>query len=280
MKIKYILIAFSAFAALSMVGCKNNNKKAQSQEAAQEPTQEEVQKMKQALADTVLAHIDAFAEEYSIAYEKSFTLTTLKLTEAEKLIKPDYFLDPKEVTNFTTKSQKVNALAIYLLEYGVRKIYDMPREDVKEVIVKLAHEVNYPYDLDKRDANMTMSERIRQEYNKCKENGDIAYFWQFQNALFAEIDYIIAQNPELFFSKITEEKWQQFINRSRQKNLAMRELAKYDEEMAAVLEMFNKNRAVASDEEKAKVFEPYDSAKQFFITNKDKLLKVRNALLQ
>jgi len=69
MKNTHILIAVAMVAALSMVSCKNN-KKAESQE----PTQEEVQEMKQALADSVLAEIDAIAEKLYDASSKSFRL--------------------------------------------------------------------------------------------------------------------------------------------------------------------------------------------------------------
>jgi len=58
---------------------------------------------------------------------------------------------------------------------------------------------------------MPLSEKIKKEYEACRERGDLAYFWQFQYAIMIETGYIIAHNPELFFSKITEEQWQAFV---------------------------------------------------------------------
>jgi len=84
-----------------MVSCKNNNKKTQSKN----PSQEEVQEMKQALADSVLAEIDAFADQYSDAASKAFRLQAMELTDDEKQVKPDYLLDPSLVSKFVTKSQ-------------------------------------------------------------------------------------------------------------------------------------------------------------------------------
>jgi len=275
MKINYILIALAMVAALTMVSCKNN-KKTQSQE----PTQEEVQEMKQALADSVLAEIDAIVDEYCIAFENDFRFRGFELTEAEKLIKPDYLLDPSVSNELITKSQKINAIAFYMVDLGVRILYDMPVDEAKETIAKLASDVNIPIDLNDYDINIPRSERTRNQYNMLKENEEVTYFWQFHNAAIKETYYIIVQNPELFFSKITEEQWQQYVKRTNEKNKAMRELAKYDEEMAAVLEIFNQNRVVSSDEEKAKVSASIETHKRHLIANKDKFIENRNALLQ
>jgi len=276
MKKNYILIALAMVAALSMVSCKNNKKSAQTQE----PTQEEVQEMKQALADSVLAEIDAFAEEYFDASSKSFKLKMFELTDAEKMIKPDYLLDPSVANNLVTRSQKINALAIFVSEQGIRKIYDMPLEETKEVIVKLAAEVNHPSDVDFLTSDVATSEKMKKEYEICKERGELSYFWQFQHAIVVETSYIMTQNPELFFSKITEEQWQAYNKKTNAHNKAIRELAKYDREMADVLELFNQTRVFSSDEEKTVVNTSIESAKQFRITNKDKFIAHRNALLQ
>jgi len=157
----------------------------------------------------------------------------------------------------------------------------MPLEETKEVIAKLAVEINYPIDVNvSLNFEMPASEKIKKEYGAFKERGELAYFWQFQNALIIETAYIIAQNPELFFSKITEEQWQSFIKRANEKNKAIGELAKYDEEMAAILEIFNQTKAIASKEEKVMLDSSFELTKQFTIANKDRYIAKRNALLQ
>jgi len=274
MKKSYIFIALAMVSALSIVSCKCSSKK------SQEPTQEEIQAQKQALADSVLKKIDAFADVFFQASENRFHFRRFELTEQEKLVKPDYLLDPLEADKFVTKSQKVSALAIYIIDMGVREIYDMPTEKAREVIAKFVADLNYPYDIDQRDADIPRSERIKQEYNKCKENGDLAFFWQFQNVVIGEVSYILSQNPELFFSKITEEQLQQFVKWVNEKNKAMRELAKYDADMANVLE-FNKNISfIQSPDEFKKSNATIESSKQFRIANKDKYIARRNAFLQ
>jgi len=276
MKTNYILIALTMLAALTMVSC-GNNKKAQNQE----PTQEEVQEMKQALADSVLAEIDNLAEAFSVSSENSNLIIYFELTENEKMVKPDYLLEPSIANKLVTKSQKVNALGIYLTDMVLMQVYDMPTAEVKEIVAKLAAELNHPVEIDLlTDSEMPVSEKIKIEYEGCKERGELTYFWQFQNAVIAETSYILAQNPELFFSHITEEQWQQYLKRTDEKNKAMRELAKYDEEMATVWEIFSQNLPVSSPEELSKVSASIESEKQFRIANKDKFIARRNALLQ
>jgi len=276
MKSTYILIALAMVAALSMVSCKNNNKNAQSQD----PTQEEVQTMKQALADSVLADIDAFAEAYNSAAANSFSFRNLELTESEKLAKPDYLLDPSVANNLVTKAQKVNALAFYCIDLGVRILYDMPTDETTEAIAKLAMEVNFPMDIDNLQEKTSLGDRMRIAYDQCKENGDVALFWAFQEAFIIETGYILAHNPELFFGKITEDQWKAFNKRLDENTKAMYKLAKYDDEMAAVLQIRDRNRVFSSDEERAKVHATLESVKQSHIANKDKFIAQRNARLQ
>jgi len=274
MKKSYILFVLTMVAALTTVSCNCSSKK------SQEYTQEEVQEMKQALADSVLAQIDSFAEEYFAASETSFFTRSFELSEKEKVVKPDYLLNLTEANDLVTKSQKINALAIYLVDLGVRTIYDMPLDETKEVIAKLAVELNHPTDVIANIENVPVTENIKKEYENCRERGDLAYFWQFQDGIITETNYIISQTPELYFSKITEEQWQAYVKRTNEIYKTMRELAKYDKEMAVVLEMFNKNKVISSPEEFAKVTTSIESEKQFRIANKDNFIAKRNALLQ
>lgn len=273
MKRTLTLIAFVAVCCAMAVSCKNAKNAA--------PTPEEIQAQKVSLADSVLAEIDAIVDEYINASEHSFRFTDFGISETEKMVKPDYLLDLSFAGTLVSKSQKANALAFYFADLPVREIYDLQVKEAKEVIAKLAVEINHPIDEGSIfDFNKPASEKIKSYYELCKERGELASFWQFQNALIIETAYIIAQNPELFFSKITEEQWQSFIKRANEKNKAIGELAKYDEEMAAILEIFNQTKAIASKEEKVMLDSSFELTKQFTIANKDRYIAKRNALLQ
>jgi len=274
MKRTLTLFACVAVCCAMMVSCKNRK--------ITEPTSEEIQAQKVALADSVLAEIDNYVDEFITDYGNCYGLraASFELTEAEKLVKPDYLLEPSMVNEFVTKTQKANALTIYIVELGVREMYGMPLDETKEAITKLAIDVNFPFDADQYEADVPLSERIKAEYEKCKESGDVAFFWQFQSVITLETGYIVSQNPVLFFNKITEEQWQAYVKMVNETNNVMRELAKYDKEMADVLEMFNQNRLVPSDGEWAMINTSIESAKQFNLAQKDKFIAKRDALLQ
>jgi len=151
---------------------------------------------------------------------------------------------------------------------------------VEEEIAKLAVEVNHPIDTDFLTSDTPTSEKIKRQYEICKECGDLAYFWQFPYALMVETGYLLSQDSELFFSKISEEQWQAFTNQTNVIVMATRTLAKYDEEMATILDMLEQVKPIISDEEKAIVDTSIVAAKQHAIANKDKFIATRNALLQ
>ncbi len=274
MKIKHILIAMAMIAALTTVSC--NNQKSQNQE----PAQEEIQAQKQALADSVLAEIDEIEKMYADATAQSFTIGSFDLSDAEKNVKPDYLLDPSASETLVTRAQKINALAIYISDLAVRKLYEMPLEDTKNAIVKLAADINFPIDMDFVTSDEPTSEKVKKTYEACKSSGDIALFWQFEYGIVYEVSYVLSCNPDLFLSKITEEQWQAFNVRKQQRRKAIDELAKYDEEMAQLVDFRQKSRVTASDEDRDAKNQSIQTAKEYYKTHKDKYAAKRNAMLQ
>jgi len=277
MKRTFQFLTLVAVCCAVMVSCKNAK--------TTEPTPEEIQAQKVALADSVLTEIDSFVDEYVMSAENTFFIPNFKLTEKEKMVMPDYLLDPSVAGTLVTKSQKVNALAIYIVDCGIRIIYDMPLEETKEVIAKLAVEINTPIDVNlSTDLEVPASEKIKMEYESCKKRGDLAYFWQFQNAIMVETSFILAQNPDLFFNKIKDEQWQAYINRLKSKKSAVHKLAKFDPEMAVLydfIQQFSVRSSVKpSAEEIAAICSSCDAAKKYFTANNEQYIVRRNALLQ
>jgi len=274
MRKSYILIGLAMVAALTMVSCKNN-KKAQSQEAATKEIQQ-----KQALSDSLIAVIDQLAESYWDANGKSFRFQTMELTDAEKKVTPDYLLDASVANTLVSRLKKINALGIYVADIGLCKSYGMPYDDLKEAAIKLAAELSVPFDMDCSTGDGAISEKIKATYTACKNSGEISLFWIFENAIITELNYILAHNPELFFSKITEEQWQMFNIFKQVRRDAISELAKYDEEMALLVEARGKTRITTSDKELNDKNQSIESAKQYHIAKKEKYISKRNALLQ
>jgi len=273
----YIIAIAVLLAALSFESCKNINKKQAENKAL---TAEEVEKAKNEIAQSVLDAVDAIQQEYKQAAQSSFSINQFVLTDKEKLVKPDYLLEPAFAKTLLTRSQKINALGIYFVEYWFRRLYGMPEKEVEQIIVKLATDIGYPLDLEYANSDATISEKIEKEYEACKESGDLAAYWQYRNAVLVETDYLIAQNSRLFFNRITPEQWLSYYMKMTTIINAIKQLSEYDEEMAAVNQMRIKYRVADSDEELFKVNRSTEAAKLFHLENQEKYTAARNALLQ
>jgi len=271
MKRTFQFLALVALCCSMMVSCKNNK--------TTEPTPEEIQVQKQALADTVLAMVDEIAEQYWDKSSNSFRLRTLELTDAEKAVKPDYLLEPSVANTLVTREQKINALAIFVTEQGIRKIYDMPCDEVEEVIARLIADIDFPNNNDLL-TDTPVSEKIKAYYEACKKRGDLELFWRYEDAVGTEINYLLVQNLDLFFSKITEEQWQSYYNSRTFCFKAVDELAKYDEDMASLQKFMRKEWAYRNDYESSRIDYSFASAKEFRLSRKDLYIAKRNALLQ
>jgi len=260
--------------ALLTISCKNTK--------TTEPTPEEIEAQKVALADSVLAKIDEIADFFIEATSNGISFCSIELTENEKAIKPDYLLDPAIANQLVTKTQKVNAFAIYAIESVIRDIYNMPVDDVKEVMSKLAADINHPINFETiYDNGISPSEKVRQLYKNCKESGDLAYFWQFENAIMREVDYLLAKDTDLYFSHIPEDAmhsyaikgWTYFFD-------AIKTLAPYDEEIAMVLNTVDP-WAVSVDNEEitAKYYSTLEQTKESYRNNVFNVIEKRNALV-
>jgi len=273
----YIISITVLLAALSFVSCKNINKKQNEDKAL---SAEQVEQTKKEIAQSVLDAVDAIQQEYQQAAQSSFIINKFVLTEEEKLVKPDYLLDSDSANTLLTRSQKINALGIYFVEYWFRKLYGMPEKEIEQVIVKLATDIDYPLDLEYAGSDASMSEKLAKEYQACKEAGDLAAYWQFRNAVLVETDYLIAQNSRLFFNRITPEQWLSYYMKMTTTVNAIKQLAEYDEEMAAVNQMRIAYRVADSDEELFKMNRSTEVAKLYHLENQEKYAAARNALLQ
>ena len=277
MKKYYLFIALAMVAAMT-VSCKNNNKKAAK---TAEANAEVVEAAKTILADDVLAAIDEFATIYTDEnnnYDVPSFIASY-LSEQEKMIKPDYLLDPEQTSNLVTKSQKIGALAILCAEKQIRLAYGMPVEKLEEASARLAAELNHPIPLGELK-DLKPSEGIIRFYELCKESGDIAYFWQLNTAFMTEFLYLIVNNPEPFLNNLTDEQWDSFKNRYESCLHTVRVLAEYDEEIASVMSIMNETNSVSNDEEASSIFATKESGIQRILEAKDKYIARRNALLE
>jgi len=272
MKRTIAFVALVAICGSTMLSCRNNK--------TAEPPTEEIQQQQQTLADSVMAEMNALAEQYWDARSNSFKIQAIELSEKEKMVKPDYLLNPSVANTLVTKFQKINALGIYITDIGVCKAFGISCDNIKEVAAKLAVELNVPFYAEFSTDETPIIEKIKATYSACNKRGELSLFWIMENAIITEINYILAQDPELFFSKISEEQWQMFNTYKQIRRTAIDKLSNYNEDMSLLVEVRNKSRVSASDKERDNKNQSLDSAKQYHISKKDKYIAKRNALLQ
>ena len=275
MKKYYLFIALVMVAAMT-VSCKNNNKKAAK---TAEANAEVVEAAKTILADDVLATIDELVQAYinadggEIAYEE---IIASSLTEEEKLIKPDYLLEASRANEMVTKSQKLNTLAILLVERPIRIAYGMPTEGTDEVIAHFIADVNSPVNLD-GNKDLTLSEKLKKAYEFYKERGDVADFWQsYGLASVTELGYLISKNTDAFFRNINEDQYAAFLKRVTAVANAVRFLSEYDPEVKQAWDAFNAGGEVATDIDLSQ--ETIEHAKIFF-SEREEIFAARRANL-
>jgi len=266
-------LALAAICSAMMVSCKNKQS---------EPTPEEIQAQKVALADSVLSIIDNLAEKYQEAGDSGDFSLNLILSDDEKMVKPDYLLDPDLASTFVTKAQKITALSYYMVDFPVRIAYDMPLDANKEAIIKLTSEINYPVDIDMLFSNfdMPLSEKLKLEYNAYKNKNDLSSLWALQFAALLEAEYIFTNNPELYMSKLTEEQNQAITDSWHYFKEAISILADYDDEAFETKKLLDSFEGTISDEEIDTLYTTREDAIDTYKKDILHIIDRRNALLQ
>lgn len=274
MKKYYLFIALAMVVAMT-VSCKNNRKA-----KTDETVTEVVDAAKTILADDVLETIDEFAKTFTdeAGNVDVQSIIASALTEEEKLVRPEYLLEADDVNNLVTKSQKVRALAFLVAEHPIRKAYGLSTEETSEAIARLMAELNHPTTIDEMN-NLTIAEKIRKDYELCRANGELSYFWQFSFCIMTELQCIIANNVDAFYRNLTDEQYQAFHNRFLACRSALLIMEEYDEEVAILMNAYRENRTI-SDNEGDIVYATKDGVKQHFIKERKAIVNERNSFLK
>jgi len=271
MRFSNIFIVLAMVAALSVVSCKNKKSDIQAQE------QTLTQKIE--YGEEALAIIDSLANIWIQSTAENPSPFDVILTEKEKLVKPDYLFDPKAIDTLLRREQKICALAMLEVDRIVLSSYGMPTNEADEAISKLLMDINfnvYPEDFiyEKKD----ISRNVAKFYQACKEIGDLAAFWTFNAQVLNEMEYIIAQNPELYFGKISLDTWHTYNNLWNIYLEAACELKDKDPEMAKLNELLYRDY-VYYEGYTIDVFDELETAVSFYQKAKDQFVFRRNNML-
>lgn len=155
----------------------------------------------------------------------------IQLTEEEKMVKPTYLMDPAEVSDLQTLSEKYRALAMLFVDKKVAEAYDMDLTAYDEAISKLLAEVNDPA-LGALNSNTTYEENISILYDAENAAGRINLFWEMTTASTVEQVYVLCQNIDKYITAIDDEAAENMTFRMILLTDAMDRLANYDSNVA------------------------------------------------
>lgn len=215
---KTFLPAFVAIfaACLSSCACNNTNESenedqqavtssqnALTDEINQEAVKVEFENLKAATAKIKMAPFVSSAKDGRVV-----------LTEKEKMVKPDYLINPSIVNKLTTLTQKYHATAMLAADLVIAELYQMPLVDIKEAIAKLLLDINddaftnfanTPW-IDLEGASYAFQYLIEDEYAAGRE----CLFWDALAASLVEQLYIMTRNVDKFMPMFTDETVEEF----------------------------------------------------------------------
>jgi len=198
---KKIAVIILACAIIALPSCKNQGKKkvAEAEAAAQEQMSQKEKYLTEELKINFENLIESVKKMNKAPFLKSGE--TIELTEKEKMVKPDYLLDPAVANDLVTLTQKYRVAAMLGADKLISEMYDMPVDGYEASLKKLVLDINDPalktY-VEKyakaEDENAVLVQLMNDEYDAGRPN----YFWELASAYLVEELFICTQNIDKF----------------------------------------------------------------------------------
>ena len=202
---KYVILLL-ALAVVAVPSCKNQNKKAAKVE--QQISQKE-QMLQEELKVNVESLVASAKKIKGFSFAKTLPDGSVALTDKEKMVKPDYLLDPAIANSLVTLSQKYRAVAMLTVDKTIAELYDMPVTDFKNTLAKMVvdlddnaiREFSETKWEDAEASKDAISKLVDAEY----ESGRAKFFWESVTAFLVEQLYVCTQNIDKFMPMFTDE---------------------------------------------------------------------------
>lgn len=198
---KKATVILLAIAMLAIPSCKNaNNKKAENEAAEAAAVSEKEQLVTEELKVNLQNLVESTKQMKSLPFIYSVN-GTLKLSDKEKMVKPDYLIDPAATNDLVTLSQKYRAVAMLSIDKVIAKLYDMPTDDMEAALARISVDVNDEALKDfseKVQANKGAGDAISEFCDKEIEAGRANFFWESTAAGLVEQVYVLTMNMDKF----------------------------------------------------------------------------------
>ena len=265
---KKLSILAVAFAAIVFASC-GGQKSGQNNEGADSLKSFEQEQIEA----SIKMHFDSLASELSKLKQLPIMEKngSLKLTDEEKQVKPDYLLNPSIAENATTLAEKYRAISALQVDKEIAKLYDMNVDEYDKAITKLAADINDP-SFKAIDDTADIFKTTEDLYKAMNENGRINYFWQIVATSLVEQLYATSQNTDKFITAFNDDAAANVTFRIILIQDAIDRLTEYDAELAPVAEAIKPLTVLNST--------TVDELKAQLVEAKEKIAQTRNALLK
>ncbi len=186
-------VFMSLIAVAMLCSCGNKQKTA---DAEQEKSFEQEQ-----IEANIKLQVDSLAAEFAkmgrTPFMQSLLEGKIELTNEEKLVKPEYLIDPASTADLVTLSQKYRAIAMLDADKYIAKAFDMPIDEYESAIKKLVVDIDdsaFKLFVEEADT-IEHATTIQRFYDAENENGRINFFWDTTTAFLVEELYIISADP-------------------------------------------------------------------------------------
>lgn len=195
-KITFVLIAASLILMGSCGNQQNKKKKTETKTTTAE----------QYLKEDLKIQLDSLVAELTKLQSGIITTSIengkVTLSEKEKKVKPNYLLPLEKASEATTLSEKYRAVAIYMSDMAVAKLYDMPTDGYKQTISKLLADINSPAltAAFKEGQSANIDAALRSLYDEALKNNTMNLFWDVVVSSMVEQLYIVTHNIDKFIT--------------------------------------------------------------------------------
>lgn len=188
--------------------CKNKSKEAE-QQAPDYENASEAELVQADLKAEMQNLMESAKKIKPVAFISSSKDGSLVLSEKEKMVKPDYLIEPSSTNDLVNLTQKYRAIGMMTSDKTIAQLYDMPINEYNEAIFRILTDINDPaltnfYTLPVEDIETNREEYeifVDQEY----EEGRAQFFWEAVAAAMVEQIYIVTRDVDKFMPMFTDE---------------------------------------------------------------------------
>lgn len=210
---KKSLVLLLAAVLIAVPSCKNKGQKVDTPANAATSTEIDFNDKQQVASELVKVETQNLIEAASKIKPAPFASAKqdgrITLTSKEKLVKPNYLLDPNIVTSLVTFSQKYRAISMLAVDKAIADLYDMPGNEYNNAILTVLTDLgdeaisvfaSTPW-IDLETSKDAMKCLAEDEYAAGRQ----AYFWEGVAAILVEQVYVITRNIDKFMPMFTDE---------------------------------------------------------------------------